>query len=116
MKAAGNDGPSSSILAPSSCVLDGATVTARGGYTNGGFAPNVYNRYGDVVELYVFTAASDGYPLGVQMADVGAEHTAAIGGYGSWEAWASIDASGAPRAGVWWPPSQPTPNSWPHNR
>ena len=41
MKAAGNDGPSSSMLAPSSCVLDGATVTARGGYTNGGFAPNV---------------------------------------------------------------------------
>ena len=35
MKGAGNDGPSSSILAPSSCVLDDATVTARGGYTNG---------------------------------------------------------------------------------
>ena len=71
MKAAGNDGPASSILAPLSCVLDGAIVTAQGGYTNGEFAPNDYNRYGDVGELYVFSAATPGHPLGVQVAVAG---------------------------------------------
>jgi hypothetical protein len=84
MKAIGNAGPSSSILAPAWCVLDGATVSARGGYTNGGLAPNVYNRYGDVVEVYVYTAPSVGYPGGKQIADLNAEHSPPIGGRGTW--------------------------------
>ena len=97
MKAAGDFGPSSSILAPSSCVLDGTTVTAEGSYTNGGFAPNVYNRYGDVVELYVYGAASADHPIGVQVAKLSAEHTAPIGGYAPWRVWAPLEASlGAP--------------------
>ncbi len=85
MKAAGNNGPSSSILQPTSCVVSGQQVTARGGYTNGGFAPNVYDRYGAVVRLYVYTAAAAGYPSGVQVVNVGEENAAPIGGYGPWE-------------------------------
>jgi len=98
MKAAGNAGPSSSILAPASCVLDGATVSARGGYTNGGLAPNVYNRYGDVVEVYVYTAPSVGYSAGTQIAEFNAEHSPPIGGRGSWTVSAPLIAGlGTPR-------------------
>jgi hypothetical protein len=94
MQATGNSGPSSSILAPLSCAAVGATVSARGGYTNGGFAPNVYNRYGDVVELYVYTAPVDGYPDGNQVADLGAEDRPSIGGFGTWQVTAPVDLSG----------------------
>ena len=78
MQASGNDGPSSSILSPQSCVQHGTIVTATGSYTNGGFAPNVYNRYGDVVELYVYGAS------GTQLAMTNTENRPAIGGYGKW--------------------------------
>ncbi len=85
MQAAGNNGPSSSILAPTSCVVTGTQVTARGGYTNGGFAPNTYDRFGAVVKLYVYTAPVAGYPQGRQIVNVGEETVAPIGGYGPWE-------------------------------
>jgi hypothetical protein len=91
MQSAGNDGPSSSILAPTSCVFVGRMLTAAGGYTNGGFAPNVYNRYGDVVELYAYTTTSGG----VQVADLASERRPPIGGYGTWQVSAPINESGA---------------------
>lgn len=88
MQSAGNEGPSSSILAPTSCVLSGGMLTAAGGYTNGGFAPNVYNRYGDVVELYAYTT-----PSGAQVAQLNSEHRPPIGGYGTWQVIAPVNAA-----------------------
>lgn len=85
MQAAGNNGPSSSILAPTSCEVTGGQVTARGGYTDGGFAPNVYNRFGAMVKLYVYSAPAPGFGQGVQLISVGEETAAPIGGYGPWE-------------------------------
>ena len=67
MKAEGNEGPSSSILLPTSCRLTGATITAEGTYTNGGFVPNVYDRYGDIIVLYVRAAPSPGYAEGCSL-------------------------------------------------
>jgi hypothetical protein len=73
MKAEGNDGPSSSILLPTSCRLAGTTITAEGTYTNGGLVPNVYDRYGDIIVLYVLAGPSPGYAEGMQLgvSDVG---------------------------------------------
>jgi hypothetical protein len=96
MQAAGNTGPPSSILVPTSCELSGTIVTAKGAY-QGGFAPNLYNRYGDVVELYVFGAPSSGYPDGAQLAASSAKDSPPIGGYRSWQVSADLDLDvGAP--------------------
>lgn len=92
MHAAGNNGPSSSILVPSSCTLRATIVTAQGSY-EGGFAPNVYNRYGDIVELYVFTAPMSGYPQGIVVGLSSAGGSPPIGGNGTWKVTASIDHS-----------------------
>lgn len=87
MIASGNNGPSSSILAAQSCLRQGATVSATGGYTNGDFAPNVYNRYGDVVELLAYSES------GAQLADLSTESRPAIGGYGSWRVTGHLTSS-----------------------
>jgi hypothetical protein len=93
MQAEGNNGPTSSILMPTSCELVGTTVTASGTY-QGGFAGNGYSRYGDVVELYVFTAPMPQYPPpGIVMGFSSVSTSPAIGGYGSWKVTASIDPS-----------------------
>jgi hypothetical protein len=93
MHEAGNYGPSSSILVPTSCELNGTTVTAEGGY-QGGFAPYVYGRYGDSVELYVLTAPTTGFSQGITLGWGGVgEIAAAIGGYGSWQVTATINPS-----------------------
>ena len=97
MEAAGNNGPSSSILVPTSCESSGTTITANGTY-QGGFAGNGYNRYGDIVELYVFGAPSSGYPQGPQLAASSAKDSPPIGGYGSWRVSASIDPGSIPPA------------------
>jgi hypothetical protein len=91
MRAEGNNGPTSSILLPSSCRLAGSTVTAGGTY-QGGFAPNVYDRYGDIVELYVFGAPSTGYPQGPQLAASSAQDSPTMGS-GTWRVSASVDLS-----------------------
>jgi hypothetical protein len=65
MRAAGNAGPSSSILHPTSCTVTAKTATARG---REGFTGDVYDRYGDRIDLYVFTARQRGYPAGMQLA------------------------------------------------
>ncbi len=93
MQEAGNGGPSSSILVPTSCELNGTTVTAVGGY-QGGFAPYIYGRYGDFAELYVFTAPMPGFSQGIMLGLGGdGENTAAIGGYGTWQVTANINSS-----------------------
>jgi hypothetical protein len=68
MRAAGNEGPASSIMVPSSCTVTAASATATGTY-QGGFVPAIYSRYGDVIDLYVFTWPLAGYPEGIQLAD-----------------------------------------------
>lgn len=93
MQAAGNLGPSSSILIPVSCEQTGTTITAKGTY-QGGFAPNLYNRYGDIVELYVFGASFTGYPQGPQLAASSAKDSPAIGGYGSWRVSTTVNLAG----------------------
>lgn len=97
MKAEGNNGPSSSILLPTSCQLTRTTVTAEGTYTNGGFVPNVYNRYGDIIVLYVFAAPSPGYAHGIQLGVSGVRESPEVGVPAPWHVSVSIDPSvGAP--------------------
>jgi cytoskeletal protein RodZ len=91
MQAAGDDGPSSSILLPSACTTSGSTVTATGTYL-GGFAPNVYNRYGDVVVLYVYGAPSSGYPDGAQLGASPVSSSPAMGS-GAWRVSTTVDLS-----------------------
>lgn len=93
MRAQGNNGPSSSILQPTSCQLAGTTVTAEGTYANGGFVPNVYNRYGDVIVLYVFGGPSSGYPQGIQLGASGASESPVLGSPAPWHVSASIPPS-----------------------
>jgi hypothetical protein len=93
MKADGNDGPSSSILLPMSCQLTGATVTAEGTYTNGGFVPNVYNRYGDIVVLYVRAAPSPGYAEGMQLGASAISQSPVLGSRAPWHVSLSISPS-----------------------
>ena len=68
MRAAGNEGPASSIMVPASCTVTATGATATGTY-RGGFVPAVYQRYGDVIDLYVFTRPMAGLPDGIQLAD-----------------------------------------------
>jgi hypothetical protein len=84
MQANGNDGPSSAILRPTSCTLTGTTVTAEGGYTNGGFVPNVYNRYGDIIVLYVRTAPFAGEPEGSPLGVSDVSESPAVGSAAPW--------------------------------
>ncbi|MGB6456338.1 MAG: hypothetical protein WBH47_17850 [Streptosporangiaceae bacterium] len=96
-KAEGNDGPSSSILLPTSCQLTGTTITAEGTYTNGGFVPNVYNRYGDIIVLYVLAAPSAGYPAGMQLGASNLSESPVVGSGARWHVSLSISPSiGAP--------------------
>jgi len=96
MQAAGNTGPTSSVLVPTSCVLSGTTVTATGTY-QGGFAPNVYNRYGDVVELYVYGEPSTGYPQGAQLGASPVASSPAMGS-GTWQVSTTVDVATGPPA------------------
>jgi hypothetical protein len=94
MKAEGNHGPSSSELIPRSCKYTGRSVTARGRLA-GGFAPEIYDRYGDVVELYVFTRPERGYPEGIQVAVLHREvpGSMAAGKPGRWHVTAPVKRS-----------------------
>jgi hypothetical protein len=77
-----SDQQGTSILAPASCVLQDGVATATGSFT-GGFVPETYIRYGDVVELYVYTAASQGQAI--QLANLSAEKPYPIAGQGPWK-------------------------------
>jgi hypothetical protein len=96
MRAQGNDGPSSSILLPTSCRLTGTTITAEGTYTNGGFVPNVYDRYGDVIVLYVRAAPSPGYAEGMQLGASDVSESPVVGSPAPWHVTLSI----SPAVGV----------------
>ncbi len=93
MQTEGNNGPSSSILRPTSCRLTGTTITAEGTYTNGGFVPDLYNRYGDIVVLYAFAAPSAGYPEGMQLGVSAADESPAVGSRAPWHVSLSITPS-----------------------
>jgi hypothetical protein len=90
MEAAGNEGPSSAILRPTSCRLSGSRITAKGRYTNGGFVPNLYNRYGDIIVLYVFAARSPGYPQGMQLGVSDVSESPVLGSRAPWHISISI--------------------------
>jgi len=96
MKAAGNNGPSSSILLPTSCQLTGTTVTADGTYTNGGFVPNIYDRYGDIIVLYVRSAPSAGYAEGMQLGVSDVSESPAVGSHAPWHVSLAISSAGVP--------------------
>jgi hypothetical protein len=98
MRAEGNNGPSSSVLLPTSCRLTGTTVTAEGTYSNanGGFVPNLYDRYGDIIVLYVRTAPSSDYPEGMQLAVSEASESPAVGIQAPWH----VSLSYSPSVGV----------------
>jgi hypothetical protein len=93
MMAEGNDGPSSAILLPTSCQLTGTTITAQGTYTDGGFVPNVYDRYGDIIVLYVLTAPSAGYPDGMQLGASDVSESPVLGSRAPWQVSLSISPS-----------------------
>jgi hypothetical protein len=93
MTAEGNQGPSSSILLPTSCTLTGTTVTAQGAYANGGFVPNVYNRYYDIIVLYVRTAPSSGHAEGVQLGASDISESPVVGSRAPWHVSLSISPS-----------------------
>ncbi len=93
MKAEGNNGPSSSILLPASCRLTGTTVTAEGTYADGGFVPNVYDRYGAIIVLYVRAAPSAGYPGGMQLGASDVSDSPVLGSRAPWHVSLSISPS-----------------------
>jgi hypothetical protein len=82
MRAAGNEGPTSSVLVPSSCVVTGTTATVTGTYRYRP-VPAVYQRYGDVIDLYVFTGSVSGYQHGIQLAEPFTRTAPFIGGIGA---------------------------------
>jgi hypothetical protein len=84
MRAEGNYGPSSSILLPASCRLTGTTITAEGTYADGGFVPDVYDRYGDIIVLYALAAPSPGYPAGMQLGASDVRESTAVGSRAPW--------------------------------
>lgn len=92
MRSAGNDGPSSSILVPSSCTVTSTSATASGTY-RAGPAPEIYHRYGDVVDLYVFSSPAPGYAEGIQLATPFTRNSPPIGGSDSWTVTVPIDIS-----------------------
>jgi hypothetical protein len=94
MKAEGNHGPSSSILLPASCRLTGTTITAEGTYTDGGFVPDVYDRYGDIIVLYVRAAPSPGYAQGAQLGVSDVSESPAVGSRAPWQVSLSVSPSG----------------------
>ena len=93
LKAEGNNGPSSSILLPTSCQVTGTTITAWGTYTNGGDVPNVYDRYGDIIVLYVRAAPSPGYAEGMQLGASDVSESPALGSRAPWHVSLSVAGS-----------------------
>jgi hypothetical protein len=110
MRAEGNYGPSSLILLPASCRLTGTTITAEGTYTDGGFVPDVYDRYGDIIVLYVLAAPSPGYPEGMQLGVSDVRESPMLGSHAPWHVRMSVSRSaGVPARCV--VAAQPTQNA-----
>jgi hypothetical protein len=92
MRRAGNAGPTSAILVPSSCSVSGTSALAAGTFGSG-FAPEIYARSGDVIDLYVFTAPQPGYPDGIQLATPSTPQSPRIAGRGAWRVTVPLDPS-----------------------
>jgi hypothetical protein len=67
-------------------------VTADGTYTNGGFVPNLYDRYGDIIVLYIRAAPSNGYAEGMQLGVSDASQSPVVGSRAPWHVSLSIPA------------------------
>jgi hypothetical protein len=81
-----------SILQPTSCTEQNGIVTATGSFS-GGFVPEVYRRFGDVVELYAYNS-NDNPPTGadLQVLDLGSERPGSMSS-AAWTASAPIDSA-----------------------
>lgn len=93
-----SDGQDPSILLTSSCSFLNGSVTATGTF-NGGFVPETYVRYGDVVELYAYTSAvSADSGQAFQIANLVLEKPFTMGNNGPWTVSAPVitDDVGAP--------------------
>ncbi len=92
------DSPSQSILTPLSCVVTGSMVAAKGTYS--GLAEEYYRRIGAVVELYVYSAPTTGYPDGIQLGLSSQEKPAMVlgGSRDRWETTVPFDAGHGPPA------------------
>jgi hypothetical protein len=76
---------------PSSCKVTARSATATGTYRDG-FAAEVYARYGEVIDLYVFSRPTAGYPEGIQLANEPFTRLSPfIGGKGPWTVTVPID-------------------------
>lgn len=91
-------GPDPSILVPSSCTLHEGTLTARGTF-KGRFVPEVYVRYGDVVELYAYTAPTPANgEQRLQVVELASERPFVMAGRGPWRVTGPVEAQvGLPR-------------------
>ncbi|HLH99726.1 MAG TPA: hypothetical protein VKV06_03005 [Acidimicrobiales bacterium] len=88
-----SSGQDSSILKPARCSVSDGTVTATGSYT--GLVYESYVRYGDVVELYAFTATRHG--ARDQDLALAGEHPSRMGTSKQWKVTATVDTQvGAP--------------------
>jgi hypothetical protein len=76
------------VLLPSSCSVTGGVATATGTFNAAEFAEG-YRRVGDVVELYVYTAAGQGDAI--QIGLLSQEHPVAVTQTGLWEVTVPID-------------------------
>jgi hypothetical protein len=89
-----NDGVSdtATVLMPLSCVLSRSSVTATG---SASFVAQGYLRLGDVVELYVYTAPSSGYPDGYQLGYLSQEKAPYLegGSGGTWTVTVPLDTT-----------------------
>ena len=92
MKAAGNSGPpSAGTLRPETCKVSGSRVTATGDIVGGAVSED-YRRYGDVVELYLFTRPKPGYPAGYQIGLLSRESVGSLDAK-RWRASVPLDSS-----------------------
>jgi hypothetical protein len=90
-----SDHQDSSVLVPSSCQLQGGVVTAEGTVTE--VLPEVYIRYGDVVELYAYNT-TDNPPNSandIQVLALESERPGSLTGGSTWTVSATV-ANGFP--------------------
>jgi hypothetical protein len=70
-------------LLPASCTISGGVATASGTFNRDAYG-ETYVRYGDVVELYVYSGPSNSFPTGTQLADLSNERPMVVGASGPW--------------------------------
>ena len=84
-----SDGQDASILTPTSCIFQNDVLTAKGTFKLP--VSESYVRYGDVVELYAYTASMPPAPTQkFQVVELASEHTFIMGG-DSWTVSGHVD-------------------------